>query len=683
MPVPVRGPLLLILSLIAPQFSHATDSLKKGRTDVTPLQKLIQLLDEMVAKGSKEKHEEEVEFAKYKVWCDDTRNDKIQSIKEGAEKIEQLTADIAKAESDAEVLTGEIAGLEKDIAADEAELGDATGVREKEEADYLVQHKDFSESIDACARAIQVLKTRTADVPQSLLQLQGSRMIPQRAKVLIQSFLALRSDAGNEEGQPEANAYEFQSGSVISMLEKLKAKFSEQLLALEKEEMNAKANYEVLAQKLTDNISYSKKSVAKKTATKASTLAFAADCKGDKTNAEAVKADDEKTLEDTNTGCQQESKEFEKNQVTRAEEIKAINKAVEILGSGSVKGHAERYLPSAALMQSSHVALAQLRSTVRTSPEIRGKIVAFLQGRAKKLNSRYLSMVADRAAEDPFMKVKKMIKDLIVKLMEEANSEADQHAYCETELATNKQTRENKAAEVEELTAKIDELAALSSELTAEIAALADDMAALTSKRAEATKIRNEEKSVNAKTVADAKEAQLAVEAATKVLKDYYAAAGGAALLQGARSMQQEMSDASLTPYKGMQAEGGGIFGLLEVILSDFSRLETETNSMEDEATSAYDKFMNESEESLAVKETEKKHRTNKKDRTDQSITELTKERQLTQGELDAALDYYDKLKADCVDKGLSYEERVKSREAEVQSLQEALQILEGEDLAA
>jgi len=188
MPVPVRGPLLLILSLIAPQFSHATDSLKKGRTDVTPLQKLIQLLDEMVAKGSKEKHEEEVEFAKYKVWCDDTRNDKIQSIKEGAEKIEQLTADIAKAESDAEVLTGEIAGLEKDIAADEAELGDATGVREKEEADYLVQHKDFSESIDACARAIQVLKTRTADVPQSLLQLQGSRMIPQRAKVLIQSF---------------------------------------------------------------------------------------------------------------------------------------------------------------------------------------------------------------------------------------------------------------------------------------------------------------------------------------------------------------------------------------------------------------------------------------------------------------------------------------------------------------
>ena len=43
---------------------------------------------------------------------------------------------------------------------------------------------------------------------------------------------------------------------------------------------------------------------------------------------------------------------------------------------------------------------------------------------------------------------------------------------------------------------------------------------------------------------------------------------------------------------------------------------------------------------------------------------------------------YYDKLKPACVDAGLSYEERVKQREEEIQSLQEALKILEGEDIA-
>jgi len=677
----VRATVINLLLLLPQAFAAASHS--EVSAQVTPLQKLIEMLDGMLAKGGKEKHEEEVEFAKYQVWCDDVRNDKIKSIKEGAEQIEQLTADIAKAQSDAEILTKEIAELDKTIAEDEAELKGASDVREKEEAEYLTQHKDFSESIDACGRAIQVLGARTADVPQSLLQLQNTKMIPRRAKVMIESFLAMRSDASEEAGQPEANAYEFQSGSVISMLEKLKADFSAQLLALEKEEMNSKANYEVLAQTLTDNIAYAKKSVAKKTATKAARLESAASDKGDKETAITVKADDEKTLADNNAACDAQSREFENNQVTRAEEIKAIQKAREILTSDAVKGNAETYLPSASMAQTS---LAQLRSTINSDEKVRQKVIAFLQGRAAKFGSRYLSMVAARAAEDPFLKVKKMIKDLIVRLMEEANSEADQHAYCETEMATNKQTRENKASEVEELTSEIDGLTALSSELSSEIAELAEDMAALQEKRAEATKVRQEEKATNTKTIADAKEGQTAVELATKVLKEFYGNVGGSAsMLQEnlGQSLQAQMSEEIKAPYKGMMATSGGIFGMLEVVLSDFARLEAETSTAEDQAVAEYEKFMNESSESLALKETEKKHKEEKKERTDQTVTDLTKERELTQGELDAALKYYDKLKADCVDKGLSYEERVRAREEEVQSLQEALKILEGEDLAA
>merc|ERR1719352_2266064 len=130
--------------------------------------------------------------------------------------------------------------------------------------------------------------------------------------------------------------------------------------------------------------------------------------------------------------------------------------------------------------------------------------------------------MATRAGEDPFGKVKKMIKDLIVKLMEEANSEADQHAYCETELATNKQTREIKSSEVEELTAELESQNALREKLTTEITQLSDEVAEIKAQQNKATTIRAEEKKTNDATIADAKVAQAAVEKATSVLKNYY-----------------------------------------------------------------------------------------------------------------------------------------------------------------
>ena len=80
---------------------------------------------------------------------------------------------------------------------------------------------------------------------------------------------------------------------------------------------------------------------------------------------------------------------------------------------------------------------------------IQAKVAQFLKDRATQLNSRVLSMLAVRAEADPFKKVKKMIKDLIVRLMEEANEEAEHKGWCDTELSTNEQTRKEKTDAVE------------------------------------------------------------------------------------------------------------------------------------------------------------------------------------------------------------------------------------------
>merc|ERR1719498_1949121 len=87
-----------------------------GAVKVTPVQKVLELLTSMVEKGKKEKHDEQVQFAAYKQFCDDTTVEKTRAIAEANEKIEKLAADIQKYEEDAAVLTKEIATHDDDIA---------------------------------------------------------------------------------------------------------------------------------------------------------------------------------------------------------------------------------------------------------------------------------------------------------------------------------------------------------------------------------------------------------------------------------------------------------------------------------------------------------------------------------------------------------------------------------------
>merc|ERR1719424_956896 len=109
--------------------------------------------------------------------------------------------------------------------------------------------------------------------------------------------------------------------------------------------------------------------------------------------------------------------------------------------------------------------------------------------------------------EDPFAKVKQMIKDLLVKLMEEANDEADHNSYCTSEMATNKQTRENKGAETEELAATSEKLEAQAAQFSTQITKLADAISEIKGQQAEAQSMRVEEKATNEATIADAKTA--------------------------------------------------------------------------------------------------------------------------------------------------------------------------------
>merc|ERR1719393_863986 len=192
--------------------------------------------------------------------------------------------------------------------------------------------------------------------------------------------------------------------------------------------------------------------------------------------------------------------------------VGGVEKAIEILSSGAVAGASEKHLPQ--LVQTSY---AQLRSVEKSPQQL--QVAAFLSDQGRRLNSRILKALALRVSDDPFKKVTKMIKDLIVKLMEEANGEAEQKGWCDDELASNEQTRKEKTEAVEMLHAEIDELEASIATAGEEIEELQQGVAELDAAVAKAMEIREAEKAKNAVTIKDAKEAQVAVAAALKTLK--------------------------------------------------------------------------------------------------------------------------------------------------------------------
>jgi hypothetical protein len=453
------------------------------------------------------------------------------------------------------------------------------------------------------------------------------------------------------------------------MLEKLLDKFIDERTTLEKEEMNSRQAFEMLMQDLNAQKDQATRDRDEKSESKAGKLQAKADAEGDLGDTTSTMEADKKYLSDTTATCEEKASAFESRQQLRAEEIEAIEKAIEIVSSGAVSGSADKHLPAMVQKGSS---LAQLRTEARSPTQTR--VAEYLREQAKHLNSRVLSALAVRVDSDPFAKVKKMIKDLLVRLMEEANEEAEHKGWCDTELSTNEQTRKEKTEAVETLHAEIDELEASIAKLGEQLTELSAALADLDKNMAEATELRQAEKAKNTETISDAGEAQTAVAQALTVLKEFYAKAAEATSFVQAPEVFDE-------PYKGMGGESGGVVGMLEVIESDFARLESDTKAGEATAQTEYDEFMTDSKVDKSSKTKDSEHKESKKQNQEQALTTKKEDLEGTQKELDAALAYFDKLKPSCVDAGVSYEDRVAARKEEIESLQEALKILNGEDL--
>merc|ERR1719230_756997 len=308
--------------------------------------------------------DEATKFSAFSQWCADTKRTRTNEIKEAEALMEELNAAILDHKAHIKKLTDRIEELEEDVGRWKKDTKSITDVREMEKSDYDTTLKDYTESLDALDGAIAVLKKKSANVAQpesetyegaALVQLRrvkDLRLTPPASKRALQSFIqllqpdveAMPSDELMKSA-PEAYAYEFQSNSVIDMLEKLKDEFEKQKYDMEMEETKAQHAFEQMSQQLADEIENAEHEINKKTETRGETQELLAEAQDDLRTTTAQRDEDKRYLMETNALCEVKTKAFEARQKLRQEELDAIAKATEIISSQGVKGSGEKHLP--------------------------------------------------------------------------------------------------------------------------------------------------------------------------------------------------------------------------------------------------------------------------------------------------------------------------------------------------
>merc|ERR1719262_759118 len=260
--------------------------------------------------------------------------------------------------------------------------------------------------------------------------------------------------------------------------------------------------------------------------------------------------------------------------------------------------------------EESEMAKTEARMMARKAPKGAGsaqdRVLEMIRDKGMKLKSPVLSSLAMKIAADPFVKVKKLIQELIEKLVTEAADEASQKGFCDTELAKATSTRSTEHTKVSKFNAAVESGEAKRDKLEDDIASLTTELAELNDSLTQTTAMRAAEKEENLDTLTKATEGLDAVTEAIGILSDFYKGAAKGKVLLQVSPVDTEAPDSASGAYKGNQGAGGNIIGMMEVIKSDFERTIKTTKEAEYNAAREFAEFDTTTKSSISSKETSK-----------------------------------------------------------------------------
>jgi len=649
-----------------------------------PVSKVITLLKDMLKQLEKEAEEDEEIYDKMACWCETNDKEKTKSIADAEARIEDLTSKIEELTANSARLGTEIKNLEKEVAANQEALDQATAIRQKQLAEFNAEEKDLLESISALKAAVVVLSKHHSN---SLIQTPPSHLMGVAASLQheMQTHASLFEGVLSRAQRKAVSAfvqapqdyfdatptfkqsYAPQSGQIFGILKQMKETFESNLSASQKEEMANQKSYEDVKAAKEEEIAAGQAQIDTKTQELADTDEKLAQSKQDIEDTRNSLSADEQFLMMLKEKCQMTDQEWEERQKTRQLEMAAVSKALAILSGDDAHDLFTRTF-NPALLQKEGLEQSKRRSQA-------SKLLSFV---AHKLRNPRLATLAVQVRLDAFVRVKKAIDDMVAQLLKEKEDEIKHKDFCVDEFNTNQLQTEKKEREKEDLIAKIEDLQMTITQLTEAIETLKAEIAEMQVQLKRAGEDREKQNKEFQMTVADQRATQKLLQAALTVLKGFYAKKAAAALLQKQEPVGPP-PPAGFKEYKN-NAAAGGVMGMIQQIINDAKAMEAETIRAEEDAQKAYEDFVKETNASIEEKSKDIVNKSEVKAKAEGDLVQAQADKEGVMLELEQLSNYNAQLHQSCDFVTKNFELRQTARDEEIEALRQAKAILSGAD---
>jgi len=649
-----------------------------------PVSKVILLLKDMQQQLENEQENDEGVYDKVACWCETNDKEKTKAIEEAEARITQLTSTIEEASATVSRLTSEISALQSDIAKNEASLAQATSIREKEKESFNAEEKDMLQSIQALKAAVTILskhnkkpeETALLNITVMLKHLQHkyksmSNKLSSKQKRVLSSFIQAPTDGFFGAKPTFKAAYGNQSGEIFGVLENMKDNFQANLSDSQKQELARQQAFDALKAAKQAEIAAAEEQVSTKNAQLADTQEKLAQAKEDIEDTRNSLGADQRYLMDLKQKCQMTDAEWAERQKTRQAELQAVSQAIAILSNDDAHDTFTRTFNK----ESQATSLLQRRS-VLSSKETRRRVASLLSEVAVKVQDPSLMAVASSVKLDAFTRVKQAIDSMISALTKEKEDEIRQKDWCVAETNKNERQTELTNRDKADLQVKIEQLTQNQNALSQAIAVLNQEIADLQKEIHAAGEDREKENADFQATIKDQQETQKLLKQAIEVLNAFYAKK--AALVQ-----KQAPKEVGPPPPEGFKAysnnaQSNGVLAMLSQILNDSASLEQEAVHAEQDAQSAYETFVKDSNSSIEMKQRDITNKSEQKAKAEADLTQANQDLAGENTELAQLASYASQLHTACDFVVKNFDVRQTARDQEVEALEQAKAILSG-----